>query len=255
MADQLNVTLSEHVAVVEFDRGPGNFFDRALLAELVDTAQQLASDRACRAIVLCSTGRHFCAGADFGSGAVPDDRARWATELYSEGARLFELELPIVAAVQGTAVGGGLGLACAADFRVGSTASRFHANFATLGFHHGFGLSATLPRIVGPQHAQDLLITARRTDGAEAYRIGLIDRLVDPGHERDGAITLAQEIAAAAPLAVASIKHTQRAGLPDAVRAAMAHELDEQRRLWQTKDSEIGIAASLTRTTPEFVGE
>jgi enoyl-CoA hydratase/carnithine racemase len=255
VAGDLNVSTVDAVTVLEIDRGPANYFDEVLLREIADVAVELQGKGVCRAIVLCSAGKHFCAGANFGSGRLADDRERASAQLYAESIRIFELELPVIAAVQGTAVGGGLGLACAADFRVASAASRFHANFAALGFHHGFGLTATLPRILGPQRASDLLLTARRVDGAEAHTIGLVDRLVPAGAEREGALTLAAEIAALAPLAVRAIKRTLRDGLAGQVRAALEIELAEQRRLWKSRDSQIGIAASLAREKPVFTGE
>jgi enoyl-CoA hydratase/carnithine racemase len=255
MPDDLSVSGTGHVLVIEICRGPANFFDHELLRQIADVAEQAQTGREYRAIVLCSEGKHFCAGANFGSGPLQDDRDQASAELYRQGLRLFALELPVVAAVQGSAVGGGVGLACAADFRVASSASRFHANFSALGFHHGFGLSATLPRIIGPQRALDLLITSRRIHGDEAFSLGLVDRLAEPGSERDAAIALAQEIAAAAPLAVRSIKQTLRGRLADEVRSALARELQEQQRLWLTSDSQVGIAASLARQVPEFTGE
>jgi 2-(1,2-epoxy-1,2-dihydrophenyl)acetyl-CoA isomerase len=255
MADDLSLTLEEHVAVVEIHRGPANYFDHDLLAQIADLGEELQGGRECRAIVLCSEGKHFCAGADFGQGALAGDRDRASRALYEQGQRLFELALPLVAAVQGSAVGGGLGLACAADFRVASRQTRFHANFSALGFHHGFGLTATLPRIVGPQRAHDLLLTASRIDGDRAHEIGLVDRLVEPGQERAGAVDLARDIASRAPLAVRAIKASLRRELAGEVAAALAHELAEQHRLWRTKDSQIGIAASLAREQPTFTGE
>ena len=131
-----------HVATVEIHRPPANYFDAALIRALADAYEALDADRACRAIVLCSEGKHFCAGANFGAAASsPADEPR---SLYRQALRLFAAATPVVAAVQGAAVGGGLGLALSADFRVASPASRFTANFARLGFHHGFGLSVTL---------------------------------------------------------------------------------------------------------------
>jgi enoyl-CoA hydratase/carnithine racemase len=253
----LSVSTDGPVALLEIHRGPANYFDRALLGQIADAAQELQRGRAVRAVVLCSEGKHFCAGANFGAGPLQgaDDRDAESTALYQEAIRLFELELPVVAAVQGSAVGGGLGLACAADFRVASARSRFHGNFSALGFHQGFGLSVTLPRIVGSQLALDLLLTSRRIDGKQAYESGLVDRLTEDGAERGGALELAHELAAAAPLAVRSIKQTLRAGLAEAVRAALSRELSEQQRLWRTKDSEIGIAASLARELPQFIGQ
>lgn len=150
-------------------------------------------------------GRHFCAGADLGRGGAPGERVESSRRLYREAVRLFGVPIPVVAAVRGAAVGGGLGLACAADFRVTAPGARFHANFAALGFHQGFGLSATLPRLVGAQPAAELLYTARKVDGEQAVALGLADRLADdPADDGDplpAALAPATEIAAAAPLA------------------------------------------------------
>jgi len=255
MSEDLRVSTSDHVAVVEICRGPTNYFDHDLLRQIADVGEQLQSQPDCRVMVLCSEGKHFCAGANFSSGPLQDDRDQASSRLYREGIRLFALEIPLIAAVQGSAVGGGLGLACAADFRVASADSRFHANFSSLGFHHGFGLSVTLPRIIGPQRALDLLLTARRVPGAEALSLGLVDRLADPGSERHLAIAMAGEIAALAPLAVRSIKQTMREGIVDEARSALERELREQQRLWRTRDSQAGIAASLARQKPVFTGE
>lgn len=255
VSDSLIVSITGHVATFEVTRGPENYFDAELLRDIADQAQRVQSDAGARAIVLCSRGKHFCAGANFHEGALRDDRARAARDVYEQGIRLFEIGIPIVAAVQGAAVGGGLGLACAADLRVASSRSRFQANFASLGFHHGFGLSVTLPRIVGDQRALDLLVTSRRLGGEEAYALGLVDRLADDGEERIVAASLAADIAALAPLAVRSIKRTLRRGSLDDVRAALDIELSEQADLWETNDSTIGIAAARARQVPIFKGD
>jgi enoyl-CoA hydratase/carnithine racemase len=242
----------DFVATVELQRPPNNFFDLPMIRRIADLYDALAADRSVRAIVLCAAGKHFCAGADLSS---RDSAAAGPAELYREAVRVFASPLPVVAAVQGAAVGGGLGLACSADFRVASPNARFAANFARLGFHHGFALSATLPPIVGPQHALDLLYTGRRIDGAEAARIGLVDRLVDAPQLRDTALELAVDIARSAPLAVASIRATMRADLIDAVRAAVDREATEQLRLQQTADFREGVRASAERRPPVFLGE
>lgn len=246
----------ERVGTAEIRRPPDNFFDAVLIGSLADSFDWLQEDGA-RAIVLCSEGKHFCAGADF-TGRSGQARRIGATggarELYDEALRLFEVPIPVVAAVQGAAVGGGLGLACAADFRVASPQSRFSANFARIGLHQGFGLSATLPAIIGQQRAADLLYTGRRVGGAEAARFGLADRLADPEHLRGAARDLAAEIASAAPLAVRSIRATMRAGLAERARAAMDRELDEQQKLWPTEDFAEGVRAAAERRPARFTG-
>ncbi|GAA4587532.1 enoyl-CoA hydratase/carnithine racemase [Actinoplanes octamycinicus] len=251
----LSVSLQDGVALLEMRRPPANHFDEALIGWIVDAARELDDDPACRVLLLASEGKHFCAGADFGGGEFAADHVAAAELLYRRAAQLFDLRTPIVAAVQGTAVGGGLGLACAADFRVAEAATRFQANFGRLGFHAGFGLSVTLPELIGRQKATDMMLTARRVGGEEAHRIGLADRLAEPGRVRETARGLALEIAAAAPLAVRSMRATLRGELAGRVRGALDHELAEQKVHWATKDSAEGIAASLARRPPVFTGE
>ena len=180
----------------------------------------------------------------------PDD----LRTLYDRAQELIDGPLPVVAAVQGAAIGGGLGLALAGDFRIGSPDSRFSANFARLGFHHGFALTATLPALVGQQHACDLLYTGRRVDGTQAARIGLADRIAEPEDVRASALALAREIAASAPVALRAIRRTMRAPLLATIERALDHEAAEQARLERTRDFAEGIAASSERRAPDFQG-
>ena len=252
----LTVEIDCHVATVEIHRPPNNFFDYDLIHEIANVYERLDADPRCRAIVLCSEGRHFCAGADFSA------REKWSRErldsqagrLYVEAVRVFSCTKPVVAAVQGAAVGGGLGLALSADFRIACNESRFVANFARLGIHQGFGLSVTLPRFVGRNRAALMLYTGRRLKGPEAVEIGLADELVDLVDVRSRAIDLAAEIAQSAPLAVQSIRATLRTGLAEAVREATDHELAEQSRLRRTDDHREGVAATAERRMAEFTG-
>ena len=251
MSDVTVAVDDAHVATVEIHRPPENYFDAALIRELGDAYAQIDAAPSCRAIVLCSEGKHFCAGANLGGASSPTDQPR---ALYREALRLFAAETPVVAAVQGAAVGGGLGLALAADFRVASPGSRFSANFARLGFHHGFGLSVTLPALAGQQAALDLLLTGRRVPGEEALSLRLCDRLVEEGALRAASHALAVELACSAPLAVRSIRATLRSGLLERVQAALELEASEQERLRGTEDFREGVVASLERRMPRFDG-
>ena len=241
------------VALLEIRRGPANFFDRELLADLADAAAGVADDGA-RALVLCSQGKHFCAGADFAQTPSGPARADSSRLLYAEAVRIFEIAIPVVAAVQGAAVGGGLGLALAADFRVAGPAARFQANFARLGFHQGFGLSITLPLVVGHQRAIEMLYSGRAVSTPQALEWGLADRSAEAGAEREVALAWAAELAGSAPLAVRSMKQTMRGPITGQVRRALERELTEQARLWDTEDSRRGIEASRLRQAPDFVG-
>lgn len=245
----------DFVATAEIGRPPDNFFDVDLINALADAYFWLEERDDCRAIVLCAAGKHFCAGADLAGRSRQNNPVEGGVNvLYQQATRLFDAKLPVVAAVQGAAIGGGLGLACSADFRVASPQARFAANFARLGFHQGFGLTVTLPDIVGQQRALELLYTGRRIGGEEAARIGLADRLAGPDELRGAARELAAEIAGSAPLAVRSIRQTMRGDLAGRVRAATDHEGTEQNRLRQTADFAEGVRASSERRAPRFEG-
>ena len=252
MADDVSVAVEDYVATVEFHRPPNNFFDVPLIQALVKAVFALDDDPDCRAIVLCSEGKNFCAGADLGP---QSDLVDNTANLYEQAVALFSAKKPIVAAVQGAAVGGGLGLALAADFRVATPDTRFSCNFAKLGFHQGFGVSVTLPAVVGQQRALELMYTGGQAKGAEALAIGLCDRLTSPEDLRDAAREFASEIAASGPLAVLAIRETMRGELADRVRAATAREHEQQQILRATSDFQEGVAAMGERRPPRFTGK
>lgn len=245
----ITVDLREHVAFVEIHRPPHNYFDLAVLTELAKTITRLGPDAGCRAIVLCSEGKNFCAGADLSTTVLDSTK-----QLYEIAARLVESPVPTIAAVQGSAVGGGFGLALITDFRVGSPRTRFACNFAKLGFHHGFGISETLPAVVGQQRALEILFTGSDIFGEEARTIGLIDRLADEDGLRTTARELAEEIANSGPLGVAAIRQTMRGPMADRVRAATDREAEQQRLLRDTDDFREGVRAMAERRKPHFTG-
>jgi enoyl-CoA hydratase/carnithine racemase len=248
-----------HVALVEICRPPDNHFDVELIEGLAEAFEALDEDPDVRALVLAARGKHFCAGANFRDRGQQQGRSErtlaGGNPLYTAALRLFSCKKPVVGAIQGAAVGGGLGLAMMPDFRVVTPEARFTANFVKLGFHPGFALTYILPRIIGPQRANLLFLTGRRIDGRTALEWGLADRLVDDMEQlRPAALELAAEIAENAPLAVKSVRATLRAGLPEAVRAATDHEFVEQFRLQQTEDHREGVRAVAERRPGNFTG-
>jgi enoyl-CoA hydratase/carnithine racemase len=253
----LGVERSGHVALVEIRRPPHNFFDVALIAEIAAAFEAMDADDGCRALVLAAQGKAFCAGADFNDGdsdgsALLSGPRPGAASLYLEGNRLFRTKKPVIAAVHGAAIGGGLGLAMIADFRVTCPEARFSANFTRLGFHPGFGLTVTLPAVIGPSKAALMFYTSRRIGGAEAHAMGLADVLVPQAEVRAAALSLAAEIAQNSPLGLMATRATMRGDLADRVRAATERELAEQTRLRETEDFKEGIKAMAERRVPAF---
>ena len=245
----VTVTYEGHVATVEIDRPPHNHVSVELMAEVADALERLDEDQNIWAVVLCSAGKNFCAGADLvkstlGPGGLVTN------ELYSQAVRLFSTRKPIVAAVQGAAVGAGLGLALVGDFRVAGHDAKFAANFVKLGFHPGFGLTHTLPRLIGEQRAKLMFLTGRRIKADEALAWGLVDEVA--GDPREAATRLAVEIAENAPLAVQSTRKTLRGDIAAGVNAQTDHEHTEQSWLRQTEDYNEGVRSVAERRVGNF---
>lgn len=251
----VNIAREGFVATVTIDKPPINAVSVDLMRDLADALEGLEKDGLTRAIVLATAGKVFCSGADLSNrtseGPIPE---RSINPLYDQAVRLFSTELPIVAAVQGAAIGAGLGLSLIADFRVAAPEARFAANFTKLGFHPGFGLTYTLPRLIGRQNAAMMFLTGERYDASEALEMGLIDDLVDLPRLLGRAQTMAATIAENAPLAVRSTRKTLRGDLAAAVRAATDHEFSEQQWLMKTDDFKEGVRAVSERRAGDFKG-
>lgn len=257
----IGVDTNGHVALIEIRRPPNNFFDIALIQEIASALEAFDEAPAIRAVVLAAQGKAFCAGANFGDGSNLDkegqrpgelNRESAVRHLYLEGNRLFRTKKPIVGAVHGSAVGGGLGLAMVADFRVTCPEARFAANFTRLGFHPGFGLTVTLPAVIGATKAALMFYTSRRVTGEDAYAMGLADVLVPQSDVRAAALKFAAEIAENSPLGLIATRATMRGDLADRVLRATEHELVEQTRLRKTADFKEGVAAVAERRLPIF---
>ena len=251
--DHVTVQVTGHVAVLTIDRPPHNHVSVELMRDLADALDAIDGEPGLRCTVLQSEGKNFCAGADLvnresagGLGAV--------NPLYDQAVRLFSAKKPVVAAVQGAAVGAGLGLAVMADFRIASPDARFAANFVKLGFHPGFGLTHTLPRLIGTAKAELMFLTARRVKAEEGLPWGLVDEVVPLEHLRATALRLASEIAENAPLAIVSTRKTMRGDLAAAVRAQTDLEAKEQGWLRDTDDYKEGVRSVAERRVGNFTG-
>jgi enoyl-CoA hydratase/carnithine racemase len=227
------------------------------LAAAVETAK---GERALRCVVVTGRGKSFCAGADFRAERDAAGEAEWLAphersyRTYAPFLSLLELEVPIVAAMQGHAIGGGLGLALVCDLRVANESARYGANFVRLGLHPGMASTYLLPRLMGVPNAVELLLTGRLVDGAEAARRGLVHYAVAEGEVLAKARSLAAEIAGAAPLAVRWTKRTLYEGLAWDPKSAARREALVQSRSFETEDFREGVAALLAKREPRFQG-
>jgi enoyl-CoA hydratase/carnithine racemase len=259
---EIGVEKHGHVGLIEIRRPPLNFFDVVLINQIADALEEFDRDVEIRASVLAAQGKAFCAGANFTDPVRQEQESRDSdpashlpiNHLYVQAVRIFRNKKPIVAAVHGAAIGGGLGLAVSADFRVTCPEARFAANFTKLGFHPGFGLTATLPELVGKNNAELIFYTSRRITGEDATRMGLANVCVPQDQVRAEAMKLANEIAECSPLGLISTRATMRAGLADRVLAATNHELAEQNKLRATEDFKEGVKATNERRAANFKG-
>lgn len=245
------------VVTLSINRPPNNHINRDLILRIASRLEALDDDEGCRAVVLTGAGKHFCAGADFSkgdSGGLVSPEGQPGRIMYVEAARLFRTRKPIIAAVQGAAIGAGLGLSVVADFRVTCAEARYSANFTRLGFHPGFGLSYTLPRLIGEQQAALLFYTGRRITGEDAHRIGLADVLVPQAEVLTAAQALAREIAVSSPAAVQGVRASMRRGIAEAFEAATEREFMQQSWQRQMEDFAEGRAAMAERREPNFKG-
>jgi 2-(1,2-epoxy-1,2-dihydrophenyl)acetyl-CoA isomerase len=226
--EQLQLERREHVAVVTLDRPEKlNALSGQLSAELRTVSAELAQDDEVWAVDLTGAGRGFCSGADL-TGARPERDAPSQGERLDEmgwvgrqALAVYGLDKPTIAAVNGVAAGAGMSLALACDLRVGDGAARFRTVFAERSLSPDSGMSYFLPRIVGYSRAADLIFTSRDVGADEAYRLGLLDRLVD-SDVLGAAVELATQITALPPVAIRSAKrvlqHNMTVGLEEALR-------------------------------------
>ena len=252
--NELNYSIKKHTAYIEINRPPNNYFDASLIESIADILDKLDKEIICRSIILYSEGKNFCAGADFSKSNFIEGENIYEN-LYKQALRIFNCSKPIIAIIQGAAIGGGLGLALSADFRITCKEAKFSANFGKLGFHQGFGISITLPRLVGNQNAKLLLLTSRRLKGEEAYQMGLADIFTDRTLLMNKAEELANEINTSGPLGITSIRKTLNKGLAKEIEKIVIREASEQNKLRKTSDFKEGINASINRRLPIFKGE
>jgi 2-(1,2-epoxy-1,2-dihydrophenyl)acetyl-CoA isomerase len=231
---------------------------RALLREAFEGA---AADPGVRVIVVTGAGRGFCSGGDI----------RFMEDVMARGGRFEEFrplleagrdvvraihatDKPVLAAVNGAAAGGGMNLALACDIRWASEKARFAESFVRIGLHPDWGGLHTLPRIVGPARALELMWTGDILDAAEALRLGIVTRVLPPDALLPETLAFAKRLARAPAVAVTAIKQSVRASASLSLEEALEREIEAQKRCWESRDAREGLAAFLEKREPRFEG-
>ena len=256
MSIEVTTHVNGHIGEIRFTKPPFNYACAELLRQIADAIDRFDVDPLVRCILLYSDGKSFCAGADLaGDESITGEDGMGAIGLfYVQAKRILLRKKPMVAAVQGAAIGAGLGLVLTADFRVAAPAARFSANFVRLGFYPGFALTHTLPRLVGEQRAAWMMLSAARVKPDEALAWGLADRLSGDADLMEAARGFADEIAENAPLALIAVRQTLVTGLAEAAEAAMRREHAQQTSLKATADYAEGVASVFERRPANFIG-
>jgi 2-(1,2-epoxy-1,2-dihydrophenyl)acetyl-CoA isomerase len=244
-----------------------NALNRALQDESRAACREAEDDDAIRAVIFTGAGRGFCAGADLTGGprAAADgaeestppqtDRLDEYSWVGRQAIAVYRMTKPTIAAVNGVAAGAGMSLALACDMRVGSDQSRFKTVFIERSLSPDSGMSYFLPRIVGYSRAADLIFTSRDVSGEEAYRIGLLDRLVPHEHLLDEAMAVAEQIASWPPMAMRSAKRVLQRSHQQDLEPALREEiagLSYARRA--PNDVRESRASFIEKRAPRFTG-
>ncbi len=261
MSDAVRYHQRDRIGVVTLARPDNrNSMTPELLAAFDAAVDSALADREARVVVITGEGRCFSAGADFKStlqvagGERPMRPHERSFAMYEPFLRVLDIEVPVIGALNGHAVGGGFGLALLCDLRFGNREAKYGANFARLGFHSGLGISYLLPRIVGAAHAADLLFTGRLVRGDEAHAMGLVSQAVAPEAVLPTAMERAGLVAEAAPYAIRTMKKSLRRYLAWEVRDAAWEEAFAQAESLATEDAAEGMAALLEKRPPVFEG-
>jgi enoyl-CoA hydratase len=246
-----------------------NAMSRAMGEAFAGRIGELAAEPDLRAVILSGAGRAFCAGGDMdmiteqadagASGhALPGHARRVIRDTMRSFYTLFlsvrDLPCPTIAAINGHAIGAGLCVALACDLRIAARDAKLGLNFTRLGLHPGMAATWTLPRLLGPALAAELLYTGRLVDGAEAEHLGIANRAVATEDVVPVARELAEEIAAAAPLAVRGVKRSLARSLAASFDDQLSFEASEQAGTFESRDAREGLAAARERRAPKFEG-
>jgi enoyl-CoA hydratase/carnithine racemase len=248
-------SIVHHVGWLEFDRPPVNAFTRGMVEEVHDVLAALLADPEARVLVLGSTvERYFSAGADLNGfkGIVPDRMREWASRCHDIVRLLRGSAKPLLAAINGTAVGGGLEMTLHCDLRFAATDAKLGQPEVNIGFIPPIATTQALARLIGRPRAIRYLYEGRLVPAAEALGWGLLDELVEPDRLREHVQAYAEGLAAKSPAALAAIRRTVTLGGGMTFEDGMKYELETVVALAGTDDFAEGVDAFLAKRTPHW---
>lgn len=254
------VAISDGIASITFNRADNrNSMTPEILQGFSDAVDEVSADKTTRVVVITGKGNCFSAGADFKSNLQLGDSSALDHErsfaMYKPFLRVLDIKVPVLAAMNGHAVGGGFGLSLVCDIRIANSRAKYGANFARLGLHPGMGISYLLPRLVGVSRASELLYTGRLVLGQEAERIGLVSSAHEPENVLESAMEMARTIAQNAPVAIRLTKESIVHHMNWDVRAGAYQEAYAQAATLHMDDAKEGMAALLEKRDPAFTGK
>jgi enoyl-CoA hydratase/carnithine racemase len=259
--DYQNILWEEQggVGIITLNRPDAlNALNRPHLIELDHAVQRAAFDRKVRSLVITGAGRGFSAGADvkeWGAGNEEDEpSAGWIDLAHTLIMRIYRLPKPVVAAINGVAVGAGCDITLASDLRVASTKARFGQAYIKLGYCPDAGGSFLLPRSIGEARAMELIYTGRIIDAEEANRIGLLNAVVEPDQLMPTALELAGRLAKGPTIAIGLAKENVRRNALLPIEDALRTERRAGEICGRTEDAKEGLAATIARREATFQG-
>jgi len=244
------------VATLILSRPPVNALSREMVRELAAAAEALAADESVSMVVIRSDQRHFCAGADLKERGViaPDQVSAVVAAIRDCFDAVAHLPQPTIAAVHGSALGGGAELALACDLRIMAEDVRFGCSETSLGIIPGAGGTQRLPRLIGLSKAKELIFSARILESAGCLELGLANRVVPADNLHQAAQDYAGELARNAPLALRAAKQAIIQGLEHPMTGGLEAEGEAYDSLIHTRDREEGIKAFLEQRQPKWRG-
>jgi enoyl-CoA hydratase/carnithine racemase len=248
---------ADWITTLTLSRSPVNALSREMVSELAQAAETLAAADEISVIVVRSDQRHFCAGADLKErqAVAPDQVAAVVTAIRDCFQYIADLPQITIAAVNGSASGGGAELALACDLRIMGDNVRFGFSETSLGIIPGAGGTQRLPRLIGLSRAKELILSARMIDAEECLRLGVADRVVPAARLDDAANSFAAELARNAPLALRAAKAAIREGFDLPLAEGLENEARAYAKTIPTRDRTEGIKAFLEKRTPDWEGK